>query len=185
MSLGLGQGLSTRFMLRTLGIFQVVADYRRLSAAPAADHAGRRRASSPQHLGVADGCALPPYDPARWPHPYHGSAAKRRAKARLRRSLRTVGGQVMCSLRRFPRAGLRFDPTDVSRMLQRDGRARPILGDTCLVMCASHRVSFVIFRSPKDHAVAVSTRGATPINRPAVHQRLWMPLRLPGWLGLA
>ena len=32
------------------------------------------------------------------------------AKARLRRSLRTVGGQVMCSLRRCPRAGSRFDP---------------------------------------------------------------------------
>jgi len=54
--------------------------------------------------------SLPPKSNRR-PHPYPGSAAKRRAKARLRRSLRIVGGQVMCSLRRFLRAGLRFDPT--------------------------------------------------------------------------
>jgi hypothetical protein len=168
------------------------ADRGHMSAAMARRwHAGprdqTRRCDRP---GVTPGLACwfgvePPPESNRRPHHYHGSAAKRRAKARLRRSLRTVGGQVMCSLRRFPRAGFRFDPTDLSRMLQRDGRARPILGDSCLVMCASHRVSFVIFCSPKDHAVAVSTRGATPINRPAVHQRLWMPLRLPGWLGLA
>jgi hypothetical protein len=33
-----------------------------------------------------------------WPHPYHGSAVKRRANRRLRRSRRTVEAVVMCSV---------------------------------------------------------------------------------------
>ena len=38
------------------------------------------------------------YDPARWPHPYHGSAAKRRANPRFRSSRSTVDAAVMGSV---------------------------------------------------------------------------------------
>jgi hypothetical protein len=40
----------------------------------------------------------PPPESNRRPHPYHGSAAKRRANRRLRSSRRTVGGEGMCSV---------------------------------------------------------------------------------------
>jgi hypothetical protein len=40
----------------------------------------------------------PPPESNRRPHPYHGSAAKRRANSRSRRSRPTVGGEVIGSL---------------------------------------------------------------------------------------
>jgi hypothetical protein len=40
----------------------------------------------------------PPPESNRRPHPYHESAAKRRAKPRRRRSFGTVGAAVMCSV---------------------------------------------------------------------------------------
>src|SRR5215211_2792832 len=40
----------------------------------------------------------PPPESNRRPHPYHGSAAKRRAMSRLRSSQETVSTEVMCSL---------------------------------------------------------------------------------------
>src|SRR4030095_8226805 len=43
-------------------------------------------------------CGAPPPESNRRPHPYHGSAAKRRANPRCPRSLATVDGEVMCSV---------------------------------------------------------------------------------------
>jgi hypothetical protein len=46
---------------------------------------------------------------AKWPHPYHGSGAHRRAIRRLRRSCDTVGAAVMCSVAdRLGGAGLEW-----------------------------------------------------------------------------
>jgi hypothetical protein len=44
-----------------------------------------------------------------WPHPYHGSAAKRRAIRRSRRSQRIVDAAVMGSVTRLQEAGHRVE----------------------------------------------------------------------------
>jgi hypothetical protein len=83
----------------TLRLLQVVADYTRVDAVLAAGRAGRRRASGPQYPGVAKNCCHADcYEPARRPHPYHESAAHRRAIARLRGSHHTVAVAVMGSV---------------------------------------------------------------------------------------
>jgi ABC transporter len=59
---------------------------------------------------------------SRWPHPYHGSGAKRRASRRLRRSCDTVSAAVMGSLR--PEAGPTKLHADKAAVLKAPGARR-------------------------------------------------------------
>jgi hypothetical protein len=58
----------------------------------------RLRTATHQHSRWSAWVWSPPPESNRRPHPYHGSAAKRRASQCLRSSRRTVGGEGMCSV---------------------------------------------------------------------------------------
>src|SRR4029453_18173027 len=77
-------------------------------------------------------CAPPPPESNRPPHPYHGSAAKRRASPRSRRSLGTVDGEVMGPvLLAGDPAGVRWDDLDLDNGVCRFNRralcVRPVV----------------------------------------------------------